>query len=179
MARKLMEGHEGGTVRMPSDPGCTECTRVDEAVQQQLAAIGIDVELVDSNDPFGDMMDHPGQFEMRIGGSGPDFPDLASYLVTVFTQYLPETWLPGSVRDALGAIQADTDEGSREQRARDLLAGPVYEDVPVTGFGYNVGGFLFSPRIGCPVFPPFGDGVALDALCLAKGAGTASPTAQE
>ena len=46
----------------------------------------------------------------------------------------------------------------------------------MTGFGYAVGGFLFSPRVGCQIFPPFGNGVALAALCPATNAGTRTPT---
>jgi hypothetical protein len=40
------------------------------------------------------------------------------------------------------------------------------EQVPATAFAYQVNGQFFSPRLGCRIFPPFGYGVDLAALCL-------------
>jgi len=40
--------------------------------------------------------------------------------------------------------------------------------VPIAAVGYPVLGELFSPRLGCRIFPPFGYGVDLAALCLAE-----------
>ena len=171
-----MRGHEGATARIVYDPGCGNCARSAAAVKEQLAPIGIDVQLVESNNPFGDMMAHPKDYEMRIGGSGPDWPDVASYLTLLFTQYLPQSWLPADVRSAVGIMAKQNDEAARERKAVALLAGPVAHDVPLTGIGYGVGGFFFSPRVGCRVFPPFGNGVALAELCLAKDAPTPGST---
>jgi len=40
--------------------------------------------------------------------------------------------------------------------------------VPMTGIAYTVSGALFSPRLGCRMFPPRSYGVDFAALCLAK-----------
>jgi hypothetical protein len=38
--------------------------------------------------------------------------------------------------------------------------------VPATAFAYQANGQFLSPRLGCRIFPPFGYGVDLAALCL-------------
>jgi hypothetical protein len=40
------------------------------------------------------------------------------------------------------------------------------EAVSVFPYGYEVQGEFFSPDLGCRVFPPFGYGVDLAALCI-------------
>jgi serine/threonine protein kinase/ABC-type oligopeptide transport system substrate-binding subunit len=173
-ARALMHGRHVQAV-MPTSSGCEACDRVDDAIVQQLGVIGIEVTKVETDDAYQAIHDHPEKYDLRSGGSGPDWADVASYLPILLGTYIPKEWIPADIVRAAAALR-DPANADREQAADDLLGGPVAEEVPATGVGHWVAGLLLSPRLGCQRFPPFGEGLDLAALCPAAGT-QASPSA--
>ncbi|HEY7282450.1 MAG TPA: ABC transporter substrate-binding protein [Actinomycetota bacterium] len=167
-ARRLLQGRTPVHVTMPVSTNCDQCRRQEDAVVQQLEAVGFRVDTVEEEDPYQSIHDHPGSYDLRGAGSAPDWPDLATYMPLLFGEYIPASWLPPGVADAATAVtNAPPDE--RYRRALEFLAGPVADSVPATGTGDSVAGMLLSPRLGCQLFPPFGSGVDLAALCPAAG----------
>jgi hypothetical protein len=78
---------------------------------------------------------------------------------------MPRSWLPPSVRSDLTALHPLV--GSERTAAASTVARHLATNqVPATAFAYLVNGQFFSPRWGCRIFPPFGYGVDLAALCL-------------
>jgi ABC-type transport system substrate-binding protein len=173
-ARRLL-GDSAPHVVMPLSSGCDFCRAMEDEVVDQLTALGFDVETVEDANPYDAIHDQPGKFDLAVGGSAPEWPSLASYLPILFGQHIPMEWLPEGMAAGAAAV-ANAPDAEREQQAREFLAGPVADLVPATGFGTPVIGTLLSPRLGCQVFPPFGFGPDLAALCPAGG-GTASPSA--
>ncbi len=178
-AHRLLQERTPVHVTMPVSTNCDSCRREEDAVVQQLESVGFQVDTVEEENPYQAIHDHPAGYDVRGAGSGPDWPDLASYMPLLFGEYIPAAWLPPGVASAAAAVtSAPADE--RYQRALEFLAGPVANLVPATGTGYAVAGTLLSPRLGCQVFPPFGTGVDLAALCPAGGSSPSpSPTAEE
>jgi ABC-type transport system substrate-binding protein len=173
-ARRLL-GDAHPHVVMPLSSGCDFCRTMEDEVVDQLKAVGFAVETVEDPNVDGAIHDHPGKFDLAVSGSAPEWPDLASYLPLLFGEYIPQEWLPDEIGAGASAV-ADAPDAEREQRAREFLAGPVADLVPATAFGTPVAGSLLSPRLGCQVFPPFGFGVDLAAMCP-KGSSAANPTA--
>ena len=148
------------------DPGCGDCAPVGAgAVKEQPAPDGIHVQLVESNNPFGRHDGPPEDYEMRIGGSGPDWPDLAFYLSLLVTPVPSPVMAPGAdARRRSERWRAENDEAAGEAGPAPCC-GPVADAVPAMTAWVRVSGLLFSPGVGCRVFPPFGIGVALAELC--------------
>lgn len=146
--------------------GCPQCRQSFEAVKSALAPIGIDVELREVED-IGLAVREPGtEIDLWDSGTTLDYADSMSFLTTMLGGDVPPSWLPPSVR----AFEPGTTlSGARRQAAAAASAARLARvDVPIAAIGYSVLGELFSPRLGCRVFPPFGYGVDLAALCLAE-----------
>ena len=171
-AKALMHGRSG-TAALAYSTGCTYCAQSAEAIRSELAPIGITVQLKPVEDSFTAIHDHPNRYDLKVLGAAPDYPSTASYLITIFGDYIPTEWLPASIRSGLAKLEA-APAATREQEAAAFLAGPVTHEVPAAGIGYSVSAALLSPRLGCRVFRPFEAGPDLAALCPAGGAG-ASP----
>jgi hypothetical protein len=78
---------------------------------------------------------------------------------------MPRSWLPPSVQSDLTTLHPLA--GPNRTAAASTLARHLAKtDVPATAFAYEVNGQFFSRRSGCRIFPPFGYGVDLAALCL-------------
>ncbi len=175
-ARELIGDRTLPRVVMPVATGCDFCRRLDDEVAKQLTALGFDVQTVEVPDIYGAIHDHPDKYDLAGGGSSPDWPDVPSYLPILFGTYVQTTWLPPEVADAADSLAAAGDD-ERDAQANAFLAGPVADLVPATGVAYGVSGTLLSARLGCRIFPPFGFGVDLVALCPAAGDASSSPTA--
>jgi len=109
----------------------------------------------------------PGtEIDLWDSGTTLDYADSMSFLTTMLGGDVPPSWLPPSVR----AFEPGTTlSGARRHAAAAASAARLARvDVPIAAIGYSVLGELFSPRLGCRVFPPFGYGVDLAALCLAE-----------
>lgn len=57
-------------------------------------------------------------------------------------------------------------EKATNGRTTELAVRLANRDVPVAVYGYPMAPEFFSGRIGCKIFPPFGYGVDLAAMCL-------------
>jgi serine/threonine-protein kinase len=144
--------------------GCPQCRQSFEAVKGALAPIGIDVELREVED-IGLAVREPGtDIDLWDSGTTLDYADSMSFLTAMLGRDVPPSWLPPSVR----ALESETRlSGARRQVAAAAGAARLARvDVPIAVVGYPVLGELFSPRLGCRVFPPFGYGVDLAALCV-------------
>ena len=158
-----------GTAALAYSSGCPYCAQTAEAIRKELAPIGITVRPEPVEDSFSAIHDHPDRYDLKVLGAAPDYPSTASYLITVFGNYIPSEWLPPSIRTAVAKLEA-APAGTREQEAAALLAGPLTDEAPAVGIGYSVSAAFLSPRLGCRVFRPFEAGPDLAALCPAGGA---------
>jgi hypothetical protein len=78
---------------------------------------------------------------------------------------VPRSWLPNGVDSQVRGLAALQGQ-ARSDAAISLATRLASEDLPVTGFAFPETGQFFSPHLGCRVFPPFGYGVDLAALCV-------------
>jgi ABC-type transport system substrate-binding protein/class 3 adenylate cyclase len=165
-ARRLMRGKTGSAV-MPVFDGCDPCLVEAEVVRDDLARIGIDLRIrVISN---FDVVFEPGaRFDVLDWGTEFPYPDPVSFLEQMLLRDVPAGWLPTGIRERIERVNHLSGQARLEAAIRlaDRLA---TEDVPVVVVGTAEGGTVIGPRLGCRVFPPFGFGVDLAALCLVDG----------
>jgi hypothetical protein len=82
----------------------------------------------------------------------------------MFGRDVPRAWLPAATRSGVRRL-SKLAGGARDAAAVKLAASIETDDVPVVAIGHPVIGQLFSPRLGCRVFPGSQFGVDLAALC--------------
>jgi ABC-type transport system substrate-binding protein len=161
-ARALMHGRTFTAV-MGIFPDCPVCTQEAQVVQSGLARIGIRVRIEEFDNPW-DAASRGAAIDLIDSGAQLDYSDPAKFLSSMLTETMPATWLPpgvqAEVEDVLGL-----DGPERVARAAALADRLGTEEVPVVAVGVGVIGEFLSPRLGCRVFPPFGYGVDLAALC--------------
>ena len=163
-ARALMHGRRVAAT-LASRAGCPPCDRWAEQVKSQLGAIGITVRVQRLPDPAAAAPKPGANFDLFNAFDNLDYADPATFLIKLFDQ-VPDPWLPASVRLDLDAMSSLTGE-ARDAAAADLAANLADDEVPVAAFAYGVDGQFLSGRLGCKIFPPFGFGVDLAALCPA------------
>ena len=164
-AQVLAKGR-GRRAVMVINSDCDPCRQFGRAVREALATIGIGLTIHEVSDPFAEAQDprtDADLFNAFYASEG--LSDPASFLTSLFDERVPSGWVPASVRSAISKLDPLTGE-AREQAAGNLAMSLATADVPLAAFGTPVIGEFFSPRLGCKVFPPFGFGVDLAALCL-------------
>jgi ABC-type transport system substrate-binding protein len=166
-AKATMRG-PGGTATMAVYADCPECRQFGESVKAALGPIGIDVKIVEVEDVPGAIRRPVAKFDLFDGWTFLDYPDPASFLTKMLGEDVPASWLPASVREDVGRLSGLTG-AERTAAAADLAAKLQATDVPIAPVGWWPTGELLSSRLGCQVFPPFGFGVDLAALCLNEG----------
>ena len=166
-ANATMRG-PGGTAIMALLADCPECRQFGEGVKAALAPIGIDVRLVEVEDVFGALRRPDTRFDLFDGWTFLDYPDPASFLTKMLGEDVPASWLPAAVRGEVGRLSGLTG-AERTAAAANLAARLQSIEVPIAPIGWWPTGELLSSRLGCQVFPPFGFGVDLAALCLNEG----------
>jgi ABC-type transport system substrate-binding protein/DNA-binding beta-propeller fold protein YncE len=161
-ARRLMRGRKVSAV-MGIFSGCDPCRQEAEAVAAQLAPIGIDVDIEESEDVNAAAED--GRIDLFDRGTNVEYLDAASFLEALLLRDVPRSWVPAPVARAVEHVAEQSDEGRRREAAAlaDRLA---RREVPVVAVGVAHIGAFFSPDLGCLVFPPAGYGVDLATLCL-------------
>jgi ABC-type transport system substrate-binding protein/streptogramin lyase len=144
--------------------GCPGCRQSFEAVKSALAPIGIDVEAKEVEDIGAEVRNPKTEIDLWDSGTGLGYADSMRFLTIVLGNDVPPSWLPASVAalESAGRLSGQR----RQTAAADAAARLARVDVPIAAVGYPVIGELFSSRLGCRVFPPFGYGVDLAALCL-------------
>jgi hypothetical protein len=161
-ARELARGRRAVAL-MAVPENCEQCPSSFELVRAALAPIGIDVR----SRPvptLADVGSHPADFDLVDATTALEYPDPASFLERMFGHDMPRAWLPAHTRSELRRL-ARLGGAARDAAGVRLAARLETREVPVIAIGRPVIGQLFSPRIGCRVFPGSQLGVDLAALC--------------
>jgi ABC-type oligopeptide transport system substrate-binding subunit len=172
-ARRLAgPGQRHGVLYICSNPNCA---RNGQTLKQNLAAIGIELEVREVPEPvlFGLPFDPRAAYDLVMGGWIADFADPVN-----FTNVLAAAGsdlrssaisLDASLEARIAAAARLT--GKRRLQAyarldRDLAAGPA----PLAAFANGTIKHLFAPRVGCQFEHPI-YGIDLAALCLRDNGG--------
>ncbi|HYT81313.1 MAG TPA: BTAD domain-containing putative transcriptional regulator [Actinomycetota bacterium] len=162
-AKELMRGRRVSASLVVAS-NCESCRQWAETVREQLAVIGIAIHIDAVADPQGAIRAPGARFELFEVTTFQDLSDPVAFLGGLL-EGVPSSWLPPSVRGDLAALTPMTGP-QRIAAAGDLAWRLAIDQVPAAAFAYQVNGQFFSPRLGCRLFPPFGYGVDLAALCL-------------
>jgi YVTN family beta-propeller protein len=173
-ARRLAgPGRRRGTLYV-----CTgaECARTGETIKQNLAAIGIELEVRQVSEPvlLGELPNDPdAPYDLILNGWLMDLPDPANVINLLFGAGSPfrspaVSLDPGTeARIAAAARLSGTRRLAAYARLdRDLAAGPA----PLAAFANGTTKHLFSPRVGCQFEHPI-YGIDLAAICLRDDGG--------
>jgi len=153
------------TARLVVTSNCEPCRQWAETVREQLAPIGIAVNIEGASDPHAAIWAPGSRFDLSEVSTFRDLSDPVAFLDALM-KAVPASWQPPTVRTNLAAISSLTRPAKRDAAAGDLAQRLAMKQVPMTAFANQVNGQFFSPQLGCRVFPPFGYGVDLAALCL-------------
>jgi serine/threonine protein kinase/ABC-type transport system substrate-binding protein len=168
-ARSLMGGRTGKALISINPPdNCPSCAQVAGAVKSELAEIGIDVRIkvvpADTNSyDYAHRPDSP--VDIRFAGFGPD-----AYLLVSLGRYLStfadafSDWWPRDVRKAAQGLS--TLAGSDLQAGTRALVSLLDRETVLAPVAHTILPAYLSPSLGCRVFPPFGYGIDLAAMCL-------------
>ena len=165
-AAKTLVGDRAGTkIRLDVTDGCQECKAAASMIVRNLAALGLDVEVVSVPDSYHAIREPKADYDMRIGATWPDLVGAASFLDQVLSTSLPASWLPEAIKGVQDTLRPATGD-DREVRARELADGLLAGELPVAVYGYTVRGAYLGPTVGCVEFSPIGT-IDLTALCPA------------
>ena len=162
-ARALMHGRTI-TATLASYADCPPCDQWAEQLKGQLGAIGITIEVKRLPDVAGAITKPNAPYDLFNVFDTLDYSDPAGFLIGMLGTNVPTSWLPASVPPALDEMSSLTGE-PRDAAAADLARSLISDEIAVAAFAYGVDGQFFSDRLGCKIFPPFGYGVDLAALC--------------
>ncbi|MGA9161280.1 MAG: ABC transporter substrate-binding protein, partial [Actinomycetota bacterium] len=163
-ARALMRGRTVTAV-MAVPAGSDRSRQEAEVVRSNLAPIGITVEIEEGPPDLGFGMPRlDTNIDLYGVGITQDYPDPATFLYEMFHFRVPPGWLPEGVAEQVEGLFELT--GAEQRSATVALADRLATDeVPVAADLYGVVPTLLSPNLRCRVFPPFGYGIDLAALC--------------
>jgi hypothetical protein len=165
-ARALMHRRHV-TAKLAIASNCAACQEWAQTVRYQLAAIGISIDIRVVNDPQAAIRRPGAGFDLVETSTHQDFAGPAAFLTTLLDHGMPHSWLPRSVQSDLTRLGL-LGGPDRIAAASTLAHHLATIQMPATAFAYLVNGQFFSPRLGCRIFPPFGYGVDLAALCLTR-----------
>jgi ABC-type transport system substrate-binding protein len=161
-ARSLMHGRTFKAL-MVIDEGNDRDRLFAEAVRSSLAPIGINVEF-DGFSVLGDPSLKGTEVDLMGKGTELWYPDPATFLYDMLLVSMPGWWLPPGVAQELEELASLTG-AERRSTAAALADRLAVDEVPVAMIWSAAVPTLLSPNVGCRVFPPFGYGVDLAALC--------------
>jgi YVTN family beta-propeller protein len=150
------------------------CARNGQTLRQNLAAIGIELEVHQVPDAvlFGDLPSDPhADYDLAMQGYIADWPDPSNFINLLFGAdsdlRSPAISFDAALEARIAAAASLT--GTRRSDAyarldRDLAAGPA----PLAAFANGTVKHFFAPRLGCQFEHPI-YGIALAALCLRDG----------
>jgi DNA-binding SARP family transcriptional activator/ABC-type transport system substrate-binding protein/outer membrane protein assembly factor BamB len=167
-ARLLVDGRTRTAV-MAVSTGCDPCRREAGVVRANLAGIGIDVQIRQFPDPFAAAREPDANIDLLGLGTNLYYADSASFLEQMLLQQMPRSWLPKGVASQVEGLSR-LDGVERRSAAVALADRLATNEVPVAAAATPVVPVLLGPRLGCPVFSPWGFGIDLAALCLEPGA---------
>jgi peptide/nickel transport system substrate-binding protein len=168
-ARELMRGRAAKALMAINPPDqCPTCAQLADAVKSELAQIGIDVRIKvppAGTSAYGYAHSPGTPVDIRLAGFGPDpdaLVDLTRYLSN-FSEGFADWW-PAGVRKVADGLASGT-KAELEARAQALVA-LLKDQAVLAPVAHTIQPAYLSPSLGCRVFPPFGYGVDLAALCL-------------
>jgi peptide/nickel transport system substrate-binding protein len=163
-ARSLMGGRRT-RVTMAIGEACDVCRREAEVVRANLAQIGITVRVRELPDPAAAASTPGAKIDLLSLTTPLHHGDPASFLAEMLLREVPPPWLPdGVAREVERLLRL---EGSDRRTAAAPLADHLATvDVPLAATRTPIEPSLLAPSLGCRVFPAFGYGVDLAALCL-------------
>jgi DNA-binding SARP family transcriptional activator/ABC-type oligopeptide transport system substrate-binding subunit len=161
-ARVLMRGRAFHAV-MPIASGCDRCAVAANLIRADLAAIGIDVEIREVDDP-SEAMKTGTMFDLLDTETWIPYPDSASFLRQMLRE-LPAAWVPAGVSAKIQHV-AGRSGSARQNEASALADGLAEDDVPVAAYGTQQTSQIAGPHMGCRVLTTFGYGLDLAALCI-------------
>jgi serine/threonine protein kinase/ABC-type oligopeptide transport system substrate-binding subunit/DNA-binding winged helix-turn-helix (wHTH) protein len=162
-ARTLMRGRTLTAV-MAIHPRTARDRLQAEEMRSNLARIGITLEIAESPVLFSVYQDQDAEVDLIAAGVEIYYPDPATFLYLMLTWSTPYSWLPEGVAEEVDALFELT--GDERRTAAAALADRLATDeVPVAAILSGGIPTLLSPSLGCRVFPAFGYGVDLAALC--------------
>src|SRR5215211_1743291 len=163
-AEALMDGRTGVAV-MGIVADCGQCLREAQEVRADLARIGIRVRIEEFENPWETAREPGAEIDILDGGWSLDYADPAEFLRGMLLDTPAPHWLPRGVR--VDVLKVARLEGADRMAAAAQLADRLaVKEVPFAAVGTGVITGFLSPRLSCRVFPPFGYGVDLAALCL-------------
>jgi hypothetical protein len=169
-ARKLMRGRTGTAV-MPIDPASpcgSPCVREAQVIRADLARIGIRVRLERLHGGGEAASDPHAKIDIAGNGFPPEprfsYADSAEFVNDLLLIWGVDRWLPSGVEAEVRHVKA-LEGAERQTAAADLADRLATHEVPIAAESAGVVPSFLSPRLGCRVFPPFGYGVDLAALC--------------
>ena len=162
-ARSLMDGRTV-TVVMGVPAGNDRFRREAEFVRSNLAPIGIIVKIEEFPDLASAVRRVDAKIDLFGAGNTQPFADPASFLFDMMHFNVPTSWLPEGVLEQVNGLAGLTGAG-RRSAAVAIANRLVTDDVPVAVDLSGAIPTVLSPSLGCRVFPPFGFGVDLSALC--------------
>jgi ABC-type transport system substrate-binding protein/class 3 adenylate cyclase len=162
-ARSLMGGRTVTAVMgVPADND--RFRREAEVVRSNLAPIGIMVEIEEFPDLFSAAREPDAKIDLVGAGVEQPYADPAAFLFDMLLYQTPRSWLPEGVAERVKELSGLA--GAKRRLAATALADRLATDeVPVAVDLSGTIPTLLSPNLGCRVFPPFGFGVDLAALC--------------
>ncbi len=164
-AARALVGRRQSRGVMASYAGCDRCRTFAETVKASLEQIGIDLTIRETPDPLADASRPGTDVDLFNGFVFQDYADAASFLRAALTEAMPASWLPPGVAQEIERIDG-LDGSERTKAAVDLADRLTSEVVPAVAFGAGTTTAYLGPGLGCRVFPPYGYGLDLAALCL-------------
>lgn len=160
---------------MAIEEACDTCRQEAEVVRADLRQLGINVRIKEFTDPLAAAWTPGAKIDLlsvatpvaysMAGYPSVTSPDPASFLGQMFLRNMPRPWLPEGVAARVKAVLS---LASRHRRtaATHLADDLATSEVPLAATRTPIEPALLAPTLGCRVFPPFGYGVDLVALCL-------------
>ena len=165
LARRLARPYAGKELRLVTGNDCDECLRAANSIADQLAAIGLEVQVEGVPDPLAAANAPNSPYDMLGGASWPIAPDPALFVSDLLLKDLPIPWLPKSLVVAAGNLRMLTG-ADRVEAAEQLVQNQFGGEYPVAIFANTVTGAFFSPTLGCLQFNAAG---TLDLVALCPG----------
>jgi class 3 adenylate cyclase/ABC-type transport system substrate-binding protein len=155
---------------MAAARGCEPCTQEADLIRAELrpARIHVKIRLYAPYYPALFNAAHAGYsgIDLLDWGDGIDYADSPALLDTLVLNDEPQGWVSADIRPRIARL--DRLRGDSRQAAAADLADRLARDAILIPYGYSTQGELLAPSLGCRIFPPFGYGVDLAALCPAS-----------
>jgi ABC-type oligopeptide transport system substrate-binding subunit len=144
--------------------GCPECPVMADDMVRRLAAVGIDLTVSETDEPWFAARGAQSGYDLAAGWGWLPYPDPGAWLYEVVERATPDEWVSTATREeVVGALALGGSEGDA---AAGALAERLANDVELIPLVNNVYGQFVSERVGCLGFPQYQAYLDLTAACL-------------